>query len=152
VGAGLRELRAGDPDAAAARTVVNPTPPRPPVSAPRDQTAPVLSRARLSTSTSTSRVARSGATITCKAGAKLSFDLSEASVVTVTVLKLKGKRYKALSPQVPLVESAGAVSRKFSGRLGGKALKTGGYKLRLAAVETAGNAGRPVTVAFRIVR
>jgi hypothetical protein len=126
------------------------TTPPPVIQPPRDTTPPVLSRARLSTSKI--KVAKSGATIARKAGARLSFGLSEPSAVTVTVLKQKGGRYKALSPQVPLAASAGTVSRKFSGRLGGKALKAGRYKLRLDAADSAGNRARPVTVAFKIVR
>jgi secreted trypsin-like serine protease len=119
------------------------TPSPPPVVRPaRDTTAPVLSRAALSTGRI--KVARSRAT--------LSFNLSEASAVTVTVLKKTGRAYKALSPQIPLAASAGTVSRKFSGRLGGKALKAGSYKLRIDAADSAGNAARPVTVSFKIVR
>jgi hypothetical protein len=68
------------------------------------------------------------------------------------VLKQRGRKLKALSPSVPLAASAGKTTRRFSARLGGKALKPGRYKLRVAAVDTAGNAAKPATVAFRVVR
>jgi secreted trypsin-like serine protease len=106
-----------------------------------DAVPPVLSRARLSTG----RVRAGGR-------AKLSFQLSEAAAVTVTVLKKQGRRYRPLSPTLPLAANAGTFSRRFDGRLAGRALKPGRYKLSLAAVDAVGNAARPVAVAFRIVR
>ena len=114
-----------------------------------DTVAPVLAGVKLSPRTL--RAAK-GATLAARRGAKLRFSLSEASAVTVTVLKQKGRRFKPLSPSVPLAAGAGRTTRRFSGRLDGKALKRGRYKLRLAAVDTAGNAAKPATVAFRIVR
>ena len=68
------------------------------------------------------------------------------------MLKKQGRRYRPLSPSLPLAANAGTFSRRFDGRLGGRALKPGRYKLSLAAVDAAGNAARPVAVAFRIVR
>ena len=106
-----------------------------------DATAPVLDRARLSKA----RV-RPGRKVT------LSFRLSEASAVTVTVLKKQGRRYRPLSPTIPLAADAGAFSRKFDGRLGGRKLKPGRYKFSLKAIDAAGNAARTVAVPFRIVR
>ena len=116
-------------------------PPSPLPSAPPDAIAPVLSRARLS-----SNVLRVGRRIT------LSFRLSEAAVVTATVLKRKAGRYRRLSPTLPLAANAGTFRRRFNGRLGGRRLKPGRYKFSLKAIDGAGNAARPVTVAFRIVR
>ena len=116
-------------------------PPGPIPSAPGDVAAPVLSRARLS-----SDVLRIGRRIT------LSFRLSEAAVVTATVLKKQGRRYRRLAPTLPLAANAGTFRRRFSGRLGGRRLKPGRYKFRLKAIDAAGNAARPVTLAFRIVR
>jgi hypothetical protein len=72
--------------------------------------------------------------------------------VTVTVLKKKGRSYRPLSPSLPLAADAGTFSRRFDGRLGSRRLKPGRYKLSLAAVDAAGNAARPVTLSFRIVR
>jgi Trypsin len=116
-------------------------PPIPLPSAPADATAPVLNRARLS-----SKVLRIGRRIT------LSFRLSEAAVVTATVLKKQGRRYRRLSPRLPLVASAGTFRRRFDGRLGGRRLKPGRYRFSLRAVDAAGNPARRVTLPFRIVR
>jgi hypothetical protein len=124
--------------------------PPPLIQPPRDTVAPVIGRAKLSRRRI--RVARRGATMAHRTGAMLSFVLSEPAAVTVTVLRQRGRRLKRLSPKVPLAASAGRVSRRFSGRLNGKALRRGRYRLRLDAVDAAGNAARPATVAFRIVR
>jgi secreted trypsin-like serine protease len=120
-----------------------PLPPqRPPVVTPsRDTLPPVVSRARLSR-----KKLKPGKRAT------LSFDLSEASAVTVTVLRKAGGAYAALSPSVPLSASAGHVARQFSARLDGRKLKRGSYKLRIDAVDSAGNRGVPAFVAFKVVR
>jgi secreted trypsin-like serine protease len=115
-------------------------PPAPIASAP-DAIAPVLSRVRLSKA----RV-RVGRRVT------LSFRLSEAAAVTVTVLKKKGRRYRALSPRMQLAADAGTTRRRFDGRLGKRRLKPGRYKFSLRAVDAAGNVARAVTVRFRMVR
>jgi hypothetical protein len=119
------------------------------ITPPRDTVAPALKGVRL---TPRKLRAAKGATLAAKRGAKLSFSLSEASAVTVTVLKQSGRKLKALSPSVPLAANAGRTTRRFSARLNGKALKPGRYKLRVAAVDTAGNAAKTATVAFRVVR
>jgi hypothetical protein len=113
----------------------------PVIRAPHDAVAPVIGRARLS-----SRRLRPGRRAT------LSFRLSEPAAVTITVMRKQGRRYKPLSPTMPLAASAGTVSRRFDGRLGSRALKPGRYKLALTAVDAAGNAARPVGVAFKMVR
>jgi hypothetical protein len=117
---------------------------------PRDTVAPVIGRAKLSRRRI--RVAWRGAAIARRPGAGLSFVLSEPAAVTVTVLRRRGRRLKRLSPMVPLAASAGRLSRRFSGRLNGNALRRGRYRLRLEAVDAAANVARPATVAFRIVR
>jgi secreted trypsin-like serine protease len=117
----------------------SPPPPPPPAAAPpRDRTPPVLSRAKLSTKRF--KAAR-------KARAKLTFRLSEAAAIRITVLK----GTKALSPSVSIAASAGRTSRTFTGRLGRKALKPGRYRLRIAAVDAAGNPAKPAIVRFRVV-
>jgi hypothetical protein len=118
---------------------LSPSPTPPPIAGPRDSTPPVLSRAKLSAK----RFKVAG-----KARAKLTFRLSEAAAVRITVLK----GAKALSPSVSIAASAGRTSRTFTGRLGRKALKPGRYRLRIAAVDAAGNAAKPAVVRFRVVR
>jgi hypothetical protein len=104
------------------------------ITPPRDTVAPRLAGVKLSPRT-----------LKAKRAAKLTFSLSEAAAVTVTVLKPNGK---PVAPAAPLAASAGRTTRKFSG----KKLRPGRYKLRIAAVDTAGNAARTVTVAFRVGR
>jgi hypothetical protein len=123
-----------------------PPPPQPLPTTPPDTTAPALTGARLSAKKV--RAARKGATISRKAGAKLTFTLSEAAAVRVTVLK----GTNALSPTATIAGQAGRTTRTFSGRLGGKALKRGRYRLQLGAVDLAGNRAKPVRIPFRIVR
>jgi secreted trypsin-like serine protease len=110
---------------------------RPPA---RDTVAPVLSGVRLA-----KKRIRAGRRST------LSFRLSEASALTVTVLRKQGSRLKPVL-KVPFGAPAGAVKRRFVARRGSKPLKPGRYVLRLAAVDTAGNPSRLASVAFRVVR
>ena len=113
---------------------------------PRDTAAPALSGAKLSRTRL--RAARSGATISRRTGATLSFSLSEAAAVRVSVLK----RGKALRPSAMIAAHAGRTTTRFSGRLGGRKLAPGRYRLRLGAVDAAGNAARAVVLRFRVVR
>jgi secreted trypsin-like serine protease len=114
------------------------SPPRPPsnphpvVQPPRDTTAPLLTGARLSRN----KIKR-------RRGATLSFDVSEAAAVTVTILK-KNRRVAT----VPLPASAGHITRK----LATKKLKRGSYKLQIVAIDAAGNRSRTATVSFKVVR
>ena len=93
------------------------------VAAARYGTAPLLSRARLSTTKL--RAARSGGTISRQTGAKLSFTLSEAAAVRVTVLR----GTKSLAPSATFAGQAGKTTKTFTGRLGGRKLKRGRYRL-----------------------
>jgi hypothetical protein len=123
-----------------------PPPSRPLPSAPRDTTPPVLSGAKLSTTKV--RAARKGATIARKTGAKLSFTLSEAAAVRVTVRKGR----KGVGAATMIAAQAGKTTKKFSGRAGSKKLKPGRYTLQLSATDSGGNAGRTVRLGFKIVR
>lgn len=110
---------------------------RPPVIQPaRDTTAPVIRNARMSKKKLKRRRA-----------AMLSFDVSEASAVTISVLRKTGRRYKTVAT-IPVPASAGRVKRRFTS----KGLKRGSYKLGLVAVDAAGNLSTPVTVGFKVVR
>jgi trypsin len=105
------------------------TPP-PVVTPPRDTTPPVISGAHLNKK----KLKR-------KRGGRLSFDVSEASAITVTIFK-KNRRVAT----IPLPASSGHISRKLSTRK----LKRGSYKLRIVAIDAAGNRSRPVTVSFKV--
>jgi Trypsin len=117
--------------------VVQPPVVRPPAA---DGIAPVLSRAKLAKA----RI-RAGRRTT------LSFRLSEASVVTATVLRKTGRRLKPIL-RVPFGAGAGTVKRGFAARVRSKPLARGRYVLRLVAVDTAGNRSKAASVAFRVVR
>jgi hypothetical protein len=116
-----------------------PSLPQPVIRPPVDTAAPVLSRVRLAKSR-----LRPGKRTT------LTFRLSEAAAVTVTLLRKQGSRLKAIS-RVPFAASAGTVKRGFAARVRSKPLKPGRYVLRVAAVDTAGNRSRVVSVAFRVL-
>ena len=70
----------------------------------------------------------------------------------MTVERKKRGRFKALSGSVLVPVQAGRTTRRFTGRVAGKALAAGSYQLRLGAVDTAGNRSAAKTVAFKIVR
>jgi secreted trypsin-like serine protease len=118
------------------------TPTRPPahrppvITPPRDTTAPVLSGVHLGRK----KLKRRRATT-------LSFDVSEASAVTISVMKKKSGHYKTVAT-IPVPAAAGHVSRRFSSR----GLKVGRYKLGLVAADAAGNLSRPVVISLKIVR
>jgi secreted trypsin-like serine protease len=122
-----------------AQTVTPPAPP-PVVEPARDTVAPVLSRVRLA-----KHRIRAGRRTT------LSFRLSEAAAVTVTLLRKRRSRLKPIL-SVPFGAPAGTVKRGFAARARARPLGRGGYALRVAAVDTAGNRAKPVSVAFRVVR
>lgn len=93
-----------------------------------------------------------------KAGAKgvqLRFRLSERGTLRLAVVKpakRRGKPGKTVGTLVAKVSRAGAGHVAFNGRIGRKTLAAGGYKLVVTPVDAAGNRGRAVTLAFRIVR
>jgi secreted trypsin-like serine protease len=104
--------------------------PPPVITPPRDTTPPVISGLHLSKK----KIKR-------KRGARLSFDVSEASAITVTIFK-KNRRVATN----PLPASSGHNSRKLSTRK----LKRGRYKLRIVAIDAAGNSSRAVTISFKV--
>jgi DNA-binding beta-propeller fold protein YncE len=153
-----------------------PSPPAAPAPAP-DRTAPTLSGYALSRTTFAA--ASKGATIAVaaakrpkpKVGTTIRYTLSEAATVTFTVekatsgRKVKGKcvkpsrknrkarrctRYVALKPSVRRASAAGRNSVKFTGRLHGRKLAPGRYRLVATARDAAGNVAKAKRVAFRI--
>lgn len=129
-------------------TLALPTPARAASSSlpPADSTAPVIGDARLSRKRF--KAAGRGAALARAAGTRLSFTLSEAAAVRITVLD--GRR--ALSPAATLAAAAGRTAKRFNARLGGRRLKPGRYRVRIGAVDAAGNAARPVSLAFAVRR
>ena len=119
---------------------------RQPETSSKAPTPPSLTGAKLSAKRI--RAARKGATIARKAGAKLSFTLSEAAVVRVAVRK----GAKTVGAPVMIAGQAGKTTKRFTGRAGSKKLKPGRYTLQLGATDAGGNAAKTVKLRFRIVR
>ena len=123
----------------------------------------------------TFRAAAKGGSVARKArpvGTKVSYKLSEAASAKFTVERaLKGRkkgkkcvapnshnrhakrcaRYRRLKGSFTRASTAGANSFRFTGRLRGKKLSPGRYRLVMVATDAAGNKSKPKR-AFRIVR
>jgi hypothetical protein len=88
-----------------------------------------------------------------RSGAKVAYTLDQAAAVTFTIIRLQPKR--RAKPRVILPGAftrpgaAGANSFRFSGRLAGKGLAPGSYRL-LATPTTGGKTGQSAA-SFRIV-
>jgi hypothetical protein len=145
------------------------------VSSTGDKTKPTLGG--LSFSTTTFEAAKSGASIAkkhkAKVGTKVSFNLSEASSVKFTVQrKTKGRKvhgkcktkthsnrrkksctfYKSVKGAFTVAGKAGKDTFTFRGRMGGKSLKPGSYRLNGTATDPSKNASVPKQKGFKIVK
>jgi len=146
-----------------------PTPPVPP--APVVDRSPLISR--LSLDPSRFSAARRGGSTAAVVGTRVRFTLSEAATTRVTVQrKARGRRvggkcvapkarnrrarpcerYVSLKGSFSPVSPAGANSVRFTGRLRGRTLKPGGYRIVLVATDPAGNRSLAKRASFRIVR
>jgi hypothetical protein len=142
-----------------------------------DKTKPTLGS--FSFSASVFKAAPSGASISAKkkssvpVGTKVSFSLSEASSVKFTVQrKTKGRKvngkcktrthknrkkksctlYKTVRGSFTVSGKAGKNTFKFTGRMGGKALKPGSYRLTGTASDPSKNTSVPKRKGFKIVK
>ncbi len=131
----------------------------------------------LSFSRSSFAAASSGPAFTSRkkppVGTKVSFNLSEASSVKFTVQrKTRGRRvsgrcrartrknakrprctrYKKVAGSFTIQGKAGKNTFTFRGRIGGKKLRTGSYRLNATATDPAKNASLPRRKGFRIIR
>lgn len=136
-----------------------------------DRTAPVLSAFKLSPKSFVA--ANTGPSVVAAAavGTKVSYSLSEPANTKFTVQRRKrgvkrhghcvaGKpsrgrkrctRWVAVKGSFKVPTGAGAHSFRFMGRLGGKALKRGRYRLTAVATDRSGNKAKPQRRAFKIV-
>jgi len=131
----------------------------------RDRRRPSLTKVRLSTSTFrvgkrlTALMAQAappaaGATAAkpkAKAravGTVLRYRLSEAATVTVDVLPAKGTKFLT---RLSRRAKAGSRSLAFTGRVKGRTLKPGSYRLLVRATDAAGNRSAARTVRFKVV-
>lgn len=137
-----------------------------------DNTEPTLGG--LSFSSTTFKAAKSGASIaSVQVGTNVSFSLSEDSSVKFTVQrKAKGRkvhskcragthsnrraractRWTAVRGSFTVAGNGGTNSFKFRGRVGGRTLRPGSYRLSARATDPAKNASLPENKGFRIVR
>jgi hypothetical protein len=158
-----------------------PAPPAPPggtagpsgpgAGATADTIAPVISA--LSVTPLAFRAARSGGSIAVATGASVAYTLSEAATTSFTVARMlpgqpKGaqcvkpsKRLRRAKRCTRLVPMPGGFSQaahagrnlfRFTGRIGGRALRPGSYTLSALASDGAGNRSLPAARSFRIVR
>jgi Ca2+-binding RTX toxin-like protein len=84
-----------------------------------------------------------------RVGTVLHYRLSEAATVTVDVLPSTGTKFLT---RLTRRAKAGARSLAFSGRVKGRTLRPGSYRLRVRATDAAGNRSAVRTVRFRVVR
>jgi hypothetical protein len=95
-----------------------------------------------------------------RARARISYALDEDATVTFTVKRIiqravRGRRRTSYRPMRGSFKDAGEVggnSLRFSGRMGGRRLRPGLYRLIALPVDAAGNTGNAVLARFRIKR
>ena len=75
------------------------------------------------------RAARRGRSIVRRGGAKVTYRLSRAATVTFTVQRRKGRRWIRVPGKFKQAGRTGANALRFSGRLAGKRLRPGRYRL-----------------------
>jgi hypothetical protein len=88
---------------------------------------------------------------TVAVGTQVRYKLSEAATAHFRVQRLKSGRYVRLRGGFTHAGKVGANRFKFTGRLGGRKLKPGRYRLVQVAVDGAGNKSATRRVRFRIV-
>lgn len=160
-------LRAGGPAPVSGLLLLrdpDPVAPNPPVA--HDGTAPRITKASLTRR----KFAVAKRASQRKRGTTIRFTLSEAARVEMTVLrKVKGHRARGrCRPQAStgrrctILRKAGRLPARarrqgrnavrFTGRVGGRALRPGAYVLRLRATDEAGNRSKPKTLNFKVVK
>jgi hypothetical protein len=132
-----------------------PPPPPPP---PADMDRPVASL--LTVTPARFRAAGARGAARRRGGTRISYALDEAATVKFTVKRIVRRvvRHKRRTSYVPVRGSlthagkVGGNSLRFSGRLRGKPLKPGRYRLVALPADAAGNTGNAVLTRFRVVR
>ena len=117
----------------------------------RDRQKPVLSKAKAKPRRFKAATKRKP-----KRGTNVSFALSEVAKVRLTVERCAKRkrarcvRWKVLRGGLTKPAAQGANTVRFNGRLRGKALKAGAYRLALKPTDAAGNVGKVARVAIAI--
>ena len=117
---------------------------------PLDTVDPVLGTPRLSSTRF--RAARSGPGSAASVGARVRYSLSEAATTRFAVQKLVSGRSVRLKRGFTHRGQAGANRFRFTGRIRGRTLRPGRYRLVAVATDAAGNTSVAKRVRFRIVR
>jgi hypothetical protein len=144
-----------DPAAAGAETSLEPSGPtgstiRPTPFVAPDSLGPVLSAPALSRGVFRA-ASRGRSVIAVAVGTQVKYKLSEAATAHFRVQRLESGRYATLRGGFSHAGRVGANSFKFTGRLGGRKLRPGQYRLVQVAVDAAGNKSATKRVRFRIV-
>ena len=134
-------------------------PPPPPLPAPAPP-APADTRAPraslLAVSPSAFRAARRGRSVVRRGGGRVSYALDETATVTFTaqrrVRRKRSRRFRYVAIRGSFTHrgAIGGNRFRFSGRLRGRRLRRGRYRLTARPRDAAGNSGRAVRAAFRI--
>lgn len=131
----------------------NPGPgPGPGIRTPADTTAPELTAVTVTPRRFRVGPARTALAARARAprGTHISWRLSEAAMVRFVLARLPRKGKPVAAGSMTRRANAGAGKIAFSGRLGRKALRRGGYRMTVTATDKAGNASRTVTVGFTV--
>jgi hypothetical protein len=83
-----------------------------------------------------------------KRGFRVSYTLSEAARVTFRVERKKGTRYRRVRGRISKSGRAGANSFRWNGRLKGKHLRPGRYRLVAVAADASNERSAPVRAKF----
>jgi len=122
----------------------------------RDTTAPRLTRLRV---TPTRFAAlRRGAAVAVRRGARLRWSLDGSATVTLAFARRACRRAERRCARhrplgtVTVIGRSGPQTVRLTGRLRGRALPRGSYRLTLTARDAAGNRSAPRSLAFRVTR
>jgi hypothetical protein len=128
----------------------SPLPTEPPVTPVLDTIAPAIATFRLSPSVF--RAARSGPALSALVGTHISVALSEAATVTFRVSRLVAGRWVRKRGRIVRELAPGTTRLRYRGRLAGRALPPGRYRLLVRARDAAGNLSSRRRAPFLIVR
>jgi Calx-beta domain/Right handed beta helix region len=107
-----------------------------------DTTAPVASRLKVSP-----------ARFRPEKGATVRYTLSEPATTTFTVQRrVNGRRFKRVRGSIQKQGAAGPNAFIFKGRIGGRKLAAGSYRLTAVPKDAAGNVGRKTRTTFNVKR
>jgi hypothetical protein len=116
-----------------------------------DRTAPTLMTVAMSPSRF--RAARQGPAVAAAAvGTTVRYRISEAAQVKFTVMHCKGQRCRVPVGRMTHVARAGLNRFGFTGRVAGRRLRRGSYRLVARALDGSGNRSVAESLGFRVVR